>query len=183
MATELLKNDHAFVRTLLKNYQEMEPGQTERKKTLFQQIRQELELHSEIEEKLFYPAVRAARTPKAERLIREAYEEHRLVRQLLRELSQDTPGSDAFDAKFKVLKENVLHHAKEEEHDVFWVAREHLSKEDLEQLGSDLESRKHELGGRVHQVGPLARKARRVMNRVTRALGLSSPGPRRRSRS
>jgi hemerythrin superfamily protein len=179
-ATELLKNDHAFVKMLFKNYQEMEPGDAGRKKTLFRQIRVELEAHSEIEEKIFYPAVRDARTPEAERLVREAYEEHRLVKQLLRELSKGKPGSEEFDAKFKVLKENVLHHAKEEESDLFAVAREALSAEDLEQLGKEMAARKHELGGRLHPVEPLARKARRVVSRVRRAIGLSTPGPRRR---
>jgi hemerythrin superfamily protein len=169
-ATELLKADHDLIKKLLQRYGEMEPGDGALKKSLFRQIRNELDGHAAIEEELFYPAVRSSRAADAQRLVREAFEEHRLVKQLLRELGRGRPGTEAFDAKFKVLKENVLHHAKEEEHDLFPEAWDLLSPEELEALGNRMAERKRKLGGQVHRPESLAMKARRTLSRVKRTL-------------
>lgn len=167
-ATEILKNDHAVIEALFLRYQEMTRGRASEKSALFKEIRDELEAHSTIEEEIFYPAVREAHTPRAERLVREALEEHRLVRQLVRDLADGDPGSDAFDAKFKVLKENVLHHAKEEENDIFPEARSSMSFGDLDRLGQELADRKHQLGGRLRRPPPLLTRVKRAVSRAKR---------------
>jgi hypothetical protein len=172
-ALDLLKNDHAVMKELFGRYHEMEPGDAPAKRSLFKRLRDELTWHTQIEEEIFYPAVRGARTPEAERFIREAYEEHRLVKQILQDLGQGRPGSDEFDAKFKVLKENVLHHAEEEERDVFFQAREHFSVQELEQLGLKMSDRKHKLGGSLHRSRGLATKAKRAVLKVKQLVSRS----------
>ena len=169
-ATTLLKNDHALLKDLFRRYHEMTPGESAEKKALFREIKDELGAHSSVEEELFYPAVRDARTPDAERLVAEAFEEHRLVKQLLRKLSKGRPGSTSFDATFKVLKENVLHHAQEEERDIFVQAWDTMSSSDLDALGREMAERKHELGGRLHQPKRLMAKAKRAFTKVKRAV-------------
>ena len=69
----------------------------------------------------------------AEDLVNEAIEEHRIVKTLLEEMSNAEVGDDVFDAKMKVLRENVLHHAEEEEKEMF-PQGDHLPKDVLDSL-------------------------------------------------
>src|SRR4029079_2610328 len=114
-ATALLREDHENVKKMFSAYEEIEEGNTEQRAELFAAIKKELTVHAQIEEEIFYPAIEAGGDEESEALIKEAHEEHRLVKQLLEELAEMGPESDTFDAKLKVLKENVLHHAEEEQ--------------------------------------------------------------------
>src|SRR5204862_5323902 len=108
-ATELLKEDHDTVRDLLKKYEAAGDRAYQTKKGLFEEIKDELEIHSKIEEKIFYPAVKKLRSADAEEIVDEAIEEHAIVKRLLEELDGLKPQDERFDAKMKVLKDNVEH--------------------------------------------------------------------------
>ena len=140
--TKLLKQDHDKVRALLKEYESAGERAHQTKRRLVEALSQEIAVHAKLEEELFYPAVAAIRGKEAKDTVREAIEEHEIVKRLLIELAELTPADEQYDAKVKVLQENIEHHAKEEEREMFPVAEEHLSDEDLEELAVELESRK-----------------------------------------
>jgi len=140
---ELLKNDHKKVADL---FGRIEKASGKAKSSLFKQIHNELEIHTQIEEDIFYPALR---NPKETRDITlESLEEHRVVKDLLAELAGGKP-NDKWDAKLTVLKENVEHHVDEEENDMFGKAKDVLSTEEAEALGDRMAAEKKRLGAPV----------------------------------
>src|SRR5262245_10741245 len=111
-ALDLLKEDHAKVADLFEQLETVGEDQQGKKK-LFQQIKTDLETHTFIEESVFYPALE--KHEELRDIVNESYEEHRQVKNLLTEISELVDGSEKFDAKCTVLKENVEHHVEEEE--------------------------------------------------------------------
>jgi len=144
-ATKLLKADHDEVRKLFKEYEKTGDRATSKKRELFEELRDALTVHAEIEEEIFYPAVKAIRAKDAKDDVREGFEEHKIVKTLLAELDGMKPEDEQFEAKMTVLQESVEHHADEEEEEMFKEARKGLSKERLEELGEKMEARKGEL--------------------------------------
>lgn len=142
---ELLKNDHQKVSDLFKR---IETASGKAKVGIFDQIKNELEVHMHIEESIFYPALKNAEATRDVTL--EAYEEHRVVKDLLAELAAAKP-SDQWDAKLTVLKENVEHHVEEEEDELFKKAKDVLSAEETESLGDQMAAEKERLGAPVPQ--------------------------------
>jgi hemerythrin-like domain-containing protein len=140
---ELLKHDHETVSKLFKR---IEAASGRVKLIRFRKLKTELQLHTHIEEKIFYPALK---NPEESRDITlEAYEEHKVVKDLLSQLD-GAKLSDQWDAKFTVLKENVEHHVDEEEGELFSKARKVLSSEKLETLGDEMAEEKKQQGGTV----------------------------------
>lgn len=141
-AFTLLKNDHKKVAGLLEKLE----GTTERalktREELFTQLKSELDVHTEIEEKIFYPVLEKA--DETRDITLEAFEEHRLVKQLLGELETEAKDDEQWTAKFTVLKENIEHHVEEEEGEMFKKARRVLSEAEIEELGTRLEKAKGE---------------------------------------
>ncbi|MDQ6894584.1 MAG: hemerythrin domain-containing protein [Acidobacteriota bacterium] len=142
---ELLKNDHDEVEDLFEQYEKAGDNAKATKQGLFEQIREALTVHMDIEETIFYPAVKAVRDKEVKDLVREADEEHHVVKILLGELSKMSPSDEQFDAKMTVLKENIEHHVEEEESELLPDAKKQLSAELLEQLGDEMEERKEKL--------------------------------------
>lgn len=138
-AIALLKRDHDTVRALFKKYDAAGDRAFKMKRSLVDEISEELRIHAEIEEKIFYPAVKAARSEDAKETVREGIEEHTIVKRLLAELSGMEAEEEQFDAKVKVLTESVEHHAGEEEKEMFREAKEKLGTERLRQLGAEME--------------------------------------------
>lgn len=119
---QLLRDDHKLVRSLFAQYAKARNGE---KPQIAHRIIRELTVHAAIEERVVYPAFRAAfQDP---HMIYEAIEEHQLVHALLDKLNRfrPGPGSATFDARFKVLRELVRHHVDEEESRVFPKAEAH----------------------------------------------------------
>jgi hemerythrin-like domain-containing protein len=136
-AFNLLKTDHRKVEDL---FSELESASGQAKMRVFEQIKTELELHTHIEETIFYPALEE---PKQTReLTLEAYEEHDVVKKLLQELSRAKSPTDEWEAQAKVLQENVEHHVEEEENELFKKAKAVLSQDEIETLGEQMESEK-----------------------------------------
>jgi hemerythrin-like domain-containing protein len=77
--------------------------------------------------------------------VREAYEEHQQIKTLLAQIARITPDDESWDMKIKVLKEDVEHHVKEEEGEMFPDARKFLGEKRLNELGAELLARKQEL--------------------------------------
>jgi len=144
-ATALLKKDHVAVKALFKKYEAAGDHAEQTKQKLFDQIKAELDAHAAVEEQIFYPAVQEGRSAEAKDMVLEALEEHKVVKTLLEEIAALTPADDEFDAKMKVLQENVEHHADEEENEMFPQAKKQLSDDVRNELGTRMETRKDEL--------------------------------------
>ncbi|MEP6886998.1 MAG: hemerythrin domain-containing protein [Nitrospirales bacterium] len=130
---ELLRKDHEKVKMLFREFESAE--EAEQKMKIVQQAISELEVHASAEEKIFYPAVRKD-SPDAAPNLNESLEEHHVMKFLLGELRDMSPGDERFDAKFTVLAENVKHHIKEEESELF--ARARTGDLNLNELGKKL---------------------------------------------
>jgi iron-sulfur cluster repair protein YtfE (RIC family) len=140
-AISLLTTDHKKVRQLLKRF-ESNPTQK-----LFQEIENELKVHTQIEEEIFYPAYRDAveGAKEKQKLYYEALEEHHVVDLVLPEIKAASEGSNEFEAKAKVLKDVVEHHADEEEAEMFPKARKAIGAAVLRDLGERMRVRKEQL--------------------------------------
>lgn len=151
-AIELLKADHDKVRGLLAQLNDTTNRAEKTRAELLEKIRMELEVHTRIEEEIFYPAFReAGKKSDDEKLYFEAVEEHRAAGDLvLPDLLDTDVSSDAFGGRAKVLKELIEHHADEEEKEMFPRARKLLFNEQLEELGEKMAARKRELMGKAH---------------------------------
>ena len=143
-AVSLLQQDHKLVKQLFQEYDALPAAQPERKRALAERIIRELMVHERIEEEIFYPAFRAGADQEGKELVAESKEEHHVVDLILEELQSVDLDAEDFDAKFKVLKENVEHHIEEEETEMFPDAQKRM-KTKLAALGDEMERYKMEL--------------------------------------
>jgi hemerythrin superfamily protein len=135
-AINLLKTDH---RKVDKIFSELEKGNGNRDQ-LFKELATELTVHAEIEEKLFYPAVKDAEP--THDLVLESFEEHKQMKMVLGDLEQADKKTEEWIAGLKVLMEDVQHHVGEEENDLFPKVKKVLSSQELEDLGQRMEELK-----------------------------------------
>ena len=139
-ALELLKQDHQKVKELFERGQETEDKKQQRQ--IFKEIKSELETHARIEETIFYPAMEEHEELKD--MVLESLEEHKQMKTVLREMARLSASSERFKPKFKVLKDNVEHHAvEEEEGKMFPKIRKLINRNELEELGQELEAAKY----------------------------------------
>ena len=141
-AFNLLKADHKKVADILEKLEATSERALKTRGELFTKLKMELDVHSRIEETIFYPVLEEA--DETHELTLEALEEHALVKQLLEELHSLAKDDEQWTAKFTVLKENVEHHVEEEEGEMFKKARKVLSEEAIETLGTRMERAKGE---------------------------------------
>jgi hemerythrin-like domain-containing protein len=146
-ATKLLTEDHKKVRRALAALAKTTGKDADKREELLGEIALDLEVHTQIEEEIFYPAFRKACGDKDDdKLYFEALEEHRAVGDLVLPDLQNTPtSSEKFGGRAKVLKELVDHHADEEEETMFPRAKKVFSTDELEELGRQLSERKDAL--------------------------------------
>jgi hemerythrin-like domain-containing protein len=142
-AISLLSADHAEVKQLFERYRQLVEGSADedRRSQLAAQICSALTVHAEIEEDIFYPAMREALDD--ELLLDQAEVEHALARDLIEQIESMDPGDALYDAKVLVLGEYIDHHVQEEENEIFPQAEK--SGIDLDTLGAELGERKREL--------------------------------------
>lgn len=138
-ATRLLRADHKHVSELFQQFENARSSS--RKKALVQEICQELTVHAQIEEEIFYPAVQVALNDKE--LVPEAIVEHQTLKYLIAQIEDAETNSELYGAKVKVLSEYVQHHVKEEQNEIFPKVKD--STLDLIELGSQMAQRKEEL--------------------------------------
>jgi hemerythrin superfamily protein len=145
-ALDLLIADHNRVRGLFARFKSaQENDDSAAMSELALKIFEELEVHTTIEEEIFYPAVHDADSEVGE-VVDEGIQEHHVAKVLISEAKQLPDGSDEWVAKVQVLIENVEHHAEEEENEMFPPLRSKLPTEQLEQLAEQMEARKQQLG-------------------------------------
>jgi hemerythrin superfamily protein len=142
-AIALLESDHRAVEALFDRY-EAASGDAE-KGEIAAQICLALKVHAQIEEELFYPPARDE-TGDAD-LVDEAVVEHMGAKTLIAQIEAMKPGQPLYDAKVKVLSEQIRHHVEEEESELFPEARE--AGMDLVAIGAALSARKSELLARL----------------------------------
>ncbi len=140
---QLLKKDHEQVSQLFKKLLNTGENAAKTREKLFDEIKQELKVHTKLEEKLFYPALKEPE--ETHDLTLEAIEEHHVVDQLLNELDGMKKNSDQWIAKLTVLKENIEHHIEEEENDLFPKARQVLSNAQADEMGEQIAREKEKL--------------------------------------
>ena len=141
-AIALLTADHKEVKTMFEEYDKLGDRANASKKKLADQICAALTVHTTIEEEIFYPALRAA-SKEAAALLDEAEVEHAGAKDLIAQIEEMDPEDDLYDAKVKVLGEQVEHHVGEEEGEMFGKAKK--AKLDLAALGAEMAARKEEL--------------------------------------
>lgn len=144
-ALQLLTADHNRVRGLFKRFQAAEGENDAQAARLATMIFTELEVHTKIEEEIFYPAV-TKMSEEIHELVTEGLEEHHVVDQLMAEVRALSPSDEQWAAKMKVLIENVEHHAEEEEQEMFPMVRKASNEDARMELGQMLEARKAQLG-------------------------------------
>lgn len=145
-ACDLLDADHRAVKRLFKEYEELTASRARaaatRRMEVAREICTQLTIHAQIEEEIFYPALRAA--IKDTDLLAEAEVEHQSAKDLIAQIEAGTEADEMFDAKVKVLGEYIDHHVKEERNELFPKARA-ARKLDLMAMRDALETRKNEL--------------------------------------
>ncbi len=172
---ELLKKDHKKVASL---FEQIESASGDAKMSIFRQLKEELDVHAHIEEAIFYPALE--REKETREITLEAYEEHRVVKDLLSQLDAATSADEEWDARLTVLKENVEHHVEEEEGELFDNSNDVLTGEQADELGDQMQAEKNRQLGyskdqpRRAKAPAKKRKATKssgVIGRVVRAVG------------
>ena len=148
-AVALLKADHREVEALFEKFDNASGDGAKQKIAL--NICKALTVHTELEEKIFYPACEG-KVDEAD--LKEAYVEHDGAKVLIAEIEKGGPDDDYYDAKVKVLGEQIEHHVKEEEarmEGIFAQARK--AGLDMDALGDRMAARKAELMGEIAERG------------------------------
>ncbi|MBI2216499.1 MAG: hemerythrin domain-containing protein [Candidatus Rokubacteria bacterium] len=141
---QLLKRDHNAVKRLFTELNRTTGRAVKKRQQLVQKIGSELEAHATIEEEIFYPAM--AELDRARELLNEAREEHGHVKEMLAEIRGLAPDDAQLVGRMKELRQSVVHHATEEEREMFPLA-EQLGNDRLRELAGALEARKSALMG------------------------------------
>lgn len=142
-AVELLKEDHDKVAALFEIVKADEDGDH---KDTFEKIKDELDAHTHIEEKVFYPKLIADGDEELKKITLEGIEEHRQAKMFLRELANLSDDSEKFPPKLKVLMEDITHHVMEEEGEMFPMVKEQFDEFTLQELGKEMEKEKASFG-------------------------------------
>lgn len=138
-AIELLKEDHDKVDKLFQKVKATPDGDHQ---DLFEKIKAELEVHTHIEEMIFYPKLKEEGDEELKKITLEGIEEHRQAKMFLRELAALTDDSEKFEPKLKVLMEDITHHVQDEEGEMFPMVQEQFDEYTLQMLGNDMEKEK-----------------------------------------
>ena len=143
-ATELLMKDHENVQGLFAQFDRAnEDAQT--KSMLFEKIKDELQMHTKVEEEIFYPAVEELPIERAKDDIERSIQDHKEVDALLDELQSLSPDDADFDEKMTELMDAVRSHIQLEQEEVFKVARAGLGEEQLMELGREMKEFKQSM--------------------------------------
>ena len=157
-AIAMLKADHRKVESLFKEFEGAEDAATQER--VAREITQELTVHAELEEQVFYPAVQAALGQEDSELIMEAVLEHGSLKMMIGQLEETGPGDELFKPAVKVLKEYVQHHVKEEENQL--MPKASRAGVDLDALAEEMAALKQELLGKPNGARGGSRSSRGV---------------------
>jgi len=154
-AITLLKNDHKTVEDLFKRFEKLGPRALKTKQDVVERIVRELSIHANIEEMVFYPAIReAVESGDVDKMVLESLEEHHVVKWVLYELERMDSADERFDPKVSVLMESVRHHVKEEEKDLFPSVNKMFDRAQLDELGDAMAGLKKTVPTHPHPRSP-----------------------------
>lgn len=152
-AIKLLKEDHRQVEALFKRFEKSGEKAVKQKQAIAYQVVKMLSQHASVEEELLYPAARELSKDLEEQVL-EALEEHHVAKATLAEIDKMSADDERFDAKMTVLMENIRHHVKEEEQELFPMLRKLMSTAQLEALGAAMKQAKGKAPTRPHPMAP-----------------------------
>ena len=154
-ATQLIRRDHKKVEGLFDKFEQTKTSNA--KKRIVDQVIQELEIHTKLEEEIFYPAVR--KRLGEEDMIDEAKQEHQQAKEIIRELKKMDGEDEQLEEKFADLVECVKHHVEEEEGEM--LPKVEKSDLDLTELGDEIAERKEELSQQMRPKGAKPKSSRK----------------------
>jgi hemerythrin superfamily protein len=176
----LLRNDHRRVGRLFDEHKQAS-GNARRQKAVFDEIRRELDVHAQIEEKLFYAAMDGGLAMPMQEQMEEARAEHEEVKALLKQMAGLAPEDAGYAAAFPKLVDGVRRHVAEEEGTIFPAAREFLGMTRLKELGREMVELKAQLGPEIVPAVAAAVKAAKRVARTPRGTRRRPGGGRPRS--
>lgn len=155
-ALTLLERDHQKVKKLMAEIEQTTERAVKTREELFARLVKELTVHEQIEERIFYPRVKeAAKTKNLEEIVTESFEEHHFVNVVIAEIKETPFDAEEWAAKFSVVKENVTHHAfEEEEGEMFPKVRKLFSADELEEMGTEMAELKAQLSEKSREELP-----------------------------
>ena len=134
---ELLKQDHRRVSQIIN--QMMKSSGTDRE-DLLDELTDELDEHMDIEETYLYPKLESIAETK--NIIRDSYEEHKMVKNQLEKLQEISVDEDEWDNTLQAMKENIDRHVKQEETNTFPLAQKLLNKQQLQETNQEIVDKK-----------------------------------------
>lgn len=137
---QMLIKDHRTVDELFEKIEKSGESANKTRQQLFEKLRQELELHTQVEEKIVYPDFQKHSGVK--QFIGEAVEEHGEVKKMLTQLGRMEPGAADWSKRIAELKAAVQHHVKEEEQQMFPAARKEVRQEEADDLARRVQEMK-----------------------------------------
>lgn len=174
-AIDMLKQDHKEVQRLFHQFARAGERAFQRKRRIAEKTFEALDVHTQLEEEIFYPAVRVA-DQSGDDMVSQATEEHSAVKSLIRELKTTDPDAAVYDATFKVLTENVRHHIREEETQMLPHAAAQLDNAELNDLRDRMVARKQELtSARPSLISGTLQQAKKLVAKAFDALTASMP--------
>jgi hemerythrin superfamily protein len=147
LALEMLMTDHEAVKKLFKQYDKQKDADDASRQETAERICNELTVHAEVEEELFYPWLRENLAEDDMELVEEAGIEHQTAKDLIAQLEDAEELDGEYDAKVKVLSEYIDHHVGEEENEIFPKVKS--KKDELDALGEEMMARKVELKAEI----------------------------------
>lgn len=178
VALELLESDHRRAEALFEQYEDAKESEEQDKQALAEQICDELTIHAQVEEEIFYPWLRENLSEEDMELVEEALVEHATAKDLIGQIQDASADEESFDAKVKVLSEYVKHHVAEEENEIF----DRLADFDeaLDEVGQRMHARKAELRAELGLTGEDGEAAMpaAAMGRGAKQRGRGAPRPR-----
>jgi hemerythrin superfamily protein len=152
-AIRVLTDDHRKVEDLFVRFEKTGDRAHKQRQDLVQRMIEALSVHASIEEEIFYPETRRLVADSTGEVL-EALEEHHLVKLTLAELETMDPSHERYAAKVTVLIENVRHHVKEEEEQLFPTVRASVDQGHLREIGDELLAAKRTAPTRPHPEAP-----------------------------
>lgn len=171
-AVDMLLGHHQEIRRLFERFEGMSNRPSKKKEALVAELITLLAKHAEVEEQVFYPAVRNEVSGQEDD-VDESLEEHHAAEFLLRELDGLTSDATRYDMKVHVLAEYMLHHLEEEEEDLFPAVREQLSEDRLREIGAGMVKVWDVAPSRPHPRSPQSPPANVLMGIPTAAVDLA----------
>jgi len=140
--TVLLRNDHEALKSLFNKFKKPSVRSHNGRKELFDEIRREILVHSQMETEIFYPALAGTTSVRAIELVSAAEQQHGSIEKLLEELNGMNGSDKNFESRMGLLTDEVVRHIEMEEENIFDEARKNLPEFRLEELGLEMEDRR-----------------------------------------